>query len=205
MADWTNTCQVCGAEEGLDVLILRMIDDDTVRRLIHDTLKLSLPLGAQLMRYIRLHKPPKQRLRMARLQELLTELVTDMQRNVIERHGRAWTVCLDDWRGAFDAVFAAVDKGTLQLPLQGNGYLYQVLTRKADQAEATQEAQREQDRRTGPRAATTHGPASVADLMQGVPAPATARPAPAAPAPAGTSPLVRAMRAQLNRTKGETP
>jgi len=55
MADWTNTCQVCGAEEGLDVLIMRMIDDDTVRRLIHDTLKLSLPLGAQLTRYIRLH------------------------------------------------------------------------------------------------------------------------------------------------------
>jgi len=125
-----------------------------------------------------------------------------MQRNVIERHGRAWSICLDDWRGAFDAVFSAVDKGTLQLPLQGNGYLYQVLTRKADQAEAAQETQREQDRRAGPRAATTHGPARVADLVQGAPATAATRPARVAPAPAGTSPLVRAMREQINRTKG---
>lgn len=149
--EFIASCASCGAEESLDTLIYRVIDDDTARRLIHDTLKLSLPLGAQLMRYIRLHKPPKQKLRMTRLQELLTELVADMQRNVIERHGRAWTVGLDDWRGAFDAVFAAVDKGTLQLPLQGNGYLYQVLTRKSDQAEAAQEAQRELDRRIAPR------------------------------------------------------
>lgn len=149
--EWNNVCPSCGAEESLDALILRMIDDDTARRLIHDTLKLSLPLGAQLMRYIRLHKPPKQRLRMSRLQELLTELVTDMQRSVIERHGRAWAVSIDDWRGGFDAVFQAVEKGTLQLPLQGNGYLYQVLTRKADQAESAQESKRELDRRITPQ------------------------------------------------------
>ena len=111
--DWNNVCPACGAEESLDALIFRMIDDDTARRLIHDTLKLSLPLGAQLMRYIRLHKPPKQRLRMTRLHELLTELVTDMQRSVIERHGRAWAVSIDDWRGGFDAVFQAVEKGSL--------------------------------------------------------------------------------------------
>lgn len=149
--EWNNVCPSCGAEESLDALILRMIDDDTARRLIHDTLKLSLPLGAQLMRYIRLHKPPKQRLRMSRLQELLTELVTDMQRSVIERHGRAWAVSIDDWRGGFDAVFQAVEKGTLQLPLQGNGYLYQVLTRKADQAEGAQESKRELERRVVPQ------------------------------------------------------
>lgn len=154
MTDWINTCQVCGAEESLDALIVRMIDDAVVRGLVHDVLKLSLPLGSLLVRYIRLHKPPKQRLRATRLRELVAELVTDMQRNVVERHGRTWAVSIDDWRGAFDAVFTAVDRGTLQLPLQGNGYLYQVLTRKSDQAEAAQEAQREQQRRTAPRADT---------------------------------------------------
>lgn len=151
MADWTNTCQVCGAEESLDSLILRMIDDDTVRHLIHDVVKLSLPLGALLMRYIRLHKPPKQRLRMSRLQELLLELVRDMKRSSIERHGRAWAVSAEDWSSGFEAVFQAVEKGSLLLPLQGNGYLYQVLTRQADQAEGAQEAQRELDRRVAPR------------------------------------------------------
>lgn len=151
MGDFIATCASCGAEESLDTLIFRVIDDDMARRLIHDTLKLSLPLGADLMRYIRLHKPPKQKLRMTRLQELLKELVTDMQRSVIERHGRAWAVSVDDWRGGFAAVFQAVEKGSLQLPLQGNGYLYQVLTRMADHAESAQESQRELERRIAPK------------------------------------------------------
>ncbi len=148
---WTNTCPSCGAEEPLEALILRIIDDEEARRAIHDVIVLSLPLGAHLMRYIRLHKPPKQKLRMARLRELLVELATDMKRGAIDRHGREWPVSVDDWRGAFDAVFAAVDKGTLTPPLQGNGYLYQVLSRKADQAEGAQEGQREQARRIAPQ------------------------------------------------------
>ncbi len=203
--DFMASCASCGAEESLDTLIYRVIDDDTARRLIHDTLKLSLPLGAQLMRYIRLHKPPKQKLRMARLQELLKELVSDMQRSVIERHGRAWSVSIDDWRGGFDAVFAAVDKGTLRLPLQGNGYLYQVLTRQADEAEAAQESQREQDRRNAGRAHSSAAPTNVGDLLAAASAAAPSPvPRPAAPAAApGMSPTVRAMRAAIERTKGQ--
>ena len=74
------------------------------------------------------------------------------------------------------------------------------------------EQQREQQLRTGPRAATVNGPKSVADLVQ-APAPAAApRPAPAAPAPSpgkaqgtpapGMSPTVRAMRALIESKKG---
>ena len=204
MADLVNTCPSCGAEESLDVMFSRMVDDDVVRRAIHDVVVKSLPLGAMLLRYIRLHKPPKQRLRMTRLRELLSELAGDMARNVIERHGRTWAVTNDDWRGAFDAVFAAVDKGTLQLPLQGNGYLYQVLSRKSDQVEAAQEAQREQDRRNAGRAHSSAAPTSVGELLAAAPAVAPSpAPRPAAPAPSpGTSPTVRAMRAQVKAPKG---
>lgn len=205
MADLVNTCPSCGAEESLDVMFSRMVDDDIVRRAIHDVVIKSLPLGAMLLRYIRLHKPPKQRLRMTRLRELLAELAGDMARNVIERHGRTWAVTNDDWRGAFEAVFAAVEKGTLQLPLQGNGYLYQVLSRKADQVEAAQEAQRESERRTAGRAHSSAAPTSLSELLAAAPAAIpTAAPRPAAPAPApGMSPTVRAMRAQINRMKGQ--
>ena len=204
MADLVNTCPSCGAEESLDVMFSRMVDDDVVRRAIHDVVVKSLPLGAMLLRYIRLHKPPKQRLRMTRLRELLSELAGDMARNVIERHGRTWAVTNDDWRGAFDAVFAAVEKGTLQLPLQGNGYLYQVLSRKSDQVEAAQEAQREQDRRNAGRAHSSAAPTSVGELLAAAPAVAPSpAPRPAAPAPSpGTSPTVRAMRAQVKAPKG---
>ena len=204
MADLVNTCPSCGAEESLDVMFSRMVDDDVVRRAIHDVVVKSLPLGAMLLRYIRLHKPPKQRLRMTRLRELLSELAGDMARNVIERHGRTWAVTNDDWRGAFDAVFAAVEKGTLQLPLQGNGYLYQVLSRKSDQVEAAQEAQREQDRRNAGRAHSSAAPTSVGELLAAAPAAAPSPvPRPAAPTAAPSmSPTVRAMRAQV-RPKGQ--
>lgn len=151
MAEFINTCVTCGAEESLDALLLRMIDDDTVRRLIADVVTTSLPLGGVVVRYLRLHKPPKQKLRMTVVAKLLGELVPDMQRAVIERNGRGWAVSADDWKGAFQAVFDAVDRGTLKQPVQGNGYLYSVLMRKSDKAEAAEESQDEQDRRLRPQ------------------------------------------------------
>ena len=191
------------------MLIARMIDDDTVRRLIHDVLKMSLPLGGLLVRYIRLHKPPKQQLRMTRLRDLLSELVGDMQRSTIERHGRAWAVSHDDWRTAFNAVFVAVDKGSLLPPLQGNGYLYQVLTRMCDEAEAAQEALREQERRTAGRAHSSAAPTSVGQLLAAAPGAghssmaSVAVPQPAPAQPHGISPTVRAMRAAIERKRSE--
>lgn len=146
-ANLTNSCPVCGAEESLDALLLRMIDDDTVRHLIADVVTKSLPLGGLVVRYLRLHKPHKQRLRMSTVGKLLAELVPDVQRTAIERKGRTWLVSAEAWKAAFQAVFDAADKGTLRLPLEGNGYLYGVLTNMADRHEAESEQQREQERR----------------------------------------------------------
>lgn len=144
---FVNTCTVCGAEESLDALLHRMIDDDQVRRLIAQVISDSLPLGALVLRYLRLHKPAKQRLRMKIVAQLLAELVPDMQRRRIERAGRSWVCDGDGWKAALQAVFDAQDKGTLGLPLQGNGYLYQVLMNMADKTEAVLEKQTEQTRR----------------------------------------------------------
>lgn len=141
-----NTCSACGAEESLDSLLLRMIDDDEVRRLIADVLISSLPLGGLLVRYLRLHKPVKQKLRMDKCAKLLAELVPDIQRTAIQRNGRTWSVAFDGWKAAFQAVFDAATKGTLTLPLEGNGYLYATLMRMADKAEGQLERQTEADR-----------------------------------------------------------
>ena len=147
-ATFTNTCSVCGAEESLDALILRMIDDETVRRLIAQVVSASLPLGGLVVRYLRLHKPEKHRLRMRIVGQLLAELVPDLQRGVIERTGRSWAVNGDSWKAALQAVFDAQDKGTLTLPLQGNGYLYQVLMNMADKTEAVAEKQTDAQRKS---------------------------------------------------------
>ena len=85
MSAFINTCPSCGAEESLDALLLRMIDDNTVRGLIADVLTASFPLGGIVVRYLRLHKPLKQQLRMEKVARLLAELVPDVQRNAIER------------------------------------------------------------------------------------------------------------------------
>lgn len=168
MAELLNTCPTCGAEESLDALLLRMVDDDAVRRLIADVLTASFPLGGLVVRYLRLHKPPKQKLRMDKIGKLLAELVPDVRRNAVERQGRTWLVSMQDWRDAFEAVFTAVGKGTLAVPLQGNGYLYSVLMRKSDKAEAGEENQRELDRRVGPRQDTVTVRGEVMSIGQGL-------------------------------------
>ncbi|QDL53125.1 hypothetical protein [Rhodoferax aquaticus] len=150
----TTTCQVCGAEESLDNLIARMVDDDQVRRLIGSLLVQSFSLGGLVVRYLRLHKPPKQKLRMDKLAKLLGELVPDIQRTAIERNGRTWAVGPDAWKAALQAVFEAQEKGTLSLPLDGNGYLYATLMRMADRTEAAQERESEAGRKHGSTNAT---------------------------------------------------
>ena len=86
--------------------------------------------------------------------KLLGELVPDIQRTAIERNGRTWLVGHDAWRAALQAVFDAQEKGTLTLPLDGNGYLYATLMRMADRQEAAQERDTEAARKHGTTAAT---------------------------------------------------
>ena len=157
----TNTCAVCGAEESLDALIHRMIDDEQVRRLIADIMTTSLPLGGLVLRYLRMHKPAKQKLRMDKVAKVLSELLGDMQRGCIERKGREWHIDKEGWKLALEAVFAAELKGSLTLPLDGNAYLYEVVMRLSDKAEGDAE----KSAQTSSRGRAYQGGAkSIADL-----------------------------------------
>lgn len=139
MSTFTHTCSVCGAEEGLEVILARSVDDDETRNLIAEVIRTGTPLGAQVVRYLTLHKPPKQRLRLAKVRELLRELVPDIQRGAIKRAGREWAVPPAAWRAGFEAVHQAHEQGSLTPPLEGLGYLYAVLMRQADRSEAREE------------------------------------------------------------------
>lgn len=162
-ADLTHTCAVCGAEESLDVVLVRIFPDEDVRLLVEELITKALPLGGLLLRYLRLHKPAKQRLRMSTVRKVLAELVPDVQQSSIERKGRVWMVSPDLWRAAFQTVFDAADKGRLSLPLEGNGYLYGVLVNMADRREGESEHQREQERRQRPGGAM---PAQAAEPVE---------------------------------------
>ncbi|MDZ7862419.1 hypothetical protein [Acidovorax sp.] len=149
-AEFINTCASCGAEESIDALLGRMIDDEEARHLVADVISMSLPLGRELLRYLRLFKPEKQRLRMSRAKAILAELVPDMTATAITRGGRTFLVTMGDWQAGFHAVFAAIDKGTLAVPLAHNNYLYTVVTRTVDRTEALAEADQELQRRVAP-------------------------------------------------------
>ena len=191
------SCPVCGTELDLAALFAHETDQRALARLA----AVSIPLGARVLQYVALFTPPKQRLTAAKKIKLILQLLPDLERGAISWKGRDWAAPREAWAMAIDQMLAARDAQRLELPMKGHGYLYSILQGMADKHEASAEQQREQQLRTGPRAATTHGPASVGALVQ-QPTPATARPADATPAAAGTSPLVRAMRAQIAQKKG---
>ena len=205
------SCPVCGTELDLAVLFSHEHDQRALARLA----AISIPLGSRVLQYVALFTPPKQRLTAAKKIKLILQLLPDLERQAISHKGRDWAVPLAAWAQAIDQMLAARDAQRLDLPLKGHGYLFAVLAGMADKFEGQAEQQREQELRTGPRAATVNGPTSVGDLVR-APAPSAApRPAPAAPAPRpsnaqgtpapGMSPTVRAMRAAIESKKGATP
>ena len=201
-AELTSHCPVCGAEESLDALLHRMVEDGQVRRLIADVVERSLPLGSLVVRYLRLHKPPKHKLRMERVAAVLAELVPDMKRGAITRKGRDWPAGTDAWKLAFMAVFDAIEKGTLKLPLTSSVYLYEVLMRVADKCEGAAERSTEGDRRAAAAARTmapetAYSAAPVATVLHTGPAPAAPPAAVLLAAPTGPSPYARKLRAEI--------
>lgn len=208
------TCPACRAEADLDAIIYAAVDDAEARRLVEYLLKTYQPtLGADTLRYLRMHTPAKQRLTWARVRKVLGELVEAMRGRKITRAGRDWAVSVDDWAAAYKAVFEAHEKGTLVLPLKDNAYLYAILVRMVDKTEAIAEARAEHDKRHGLRAdvAGARGQAvSVADALAGAlaGAPQSAAPAPrpapaanASAAPAAETPATKAMREQIARAQ----
>ena len=204
------SCPVCGAEFDLAVLFKSEESRKTFERL---TASCS-PLRDRLAQYAALAKPPKHKLGTDKSLRIIKTMLPDIERGAITWKGRDWAAPLSAWAQAIDQMLAQRDAGRLELPMKGHGYLYAILAGMADRFEGQAEQQREQELRTGPRAATVtvNGPKSVADLVQ-APAPTAApRPAPAAPAPSpgkaqgtpapGMSPTVRAMRAEIERKKG---
>ena len=197
------SCPVCGTELDLAVLFSHEGDQRAMARLA----EVSIPLGARVLQYVGLFTSHKQRLTAAKKIKLILQLLPDLERQAITYKGRDWAAPLSAWAMAIDQMLAARDAQRLELPMKGHGYLYAILAGMADKHEGQAEHLREQELRSGPRAATVNGPARVADLVQApAPAPAAApRPAPAAPAPVGMSPTVRAMRAVIESKKGTTP
>lgn len=202
-----HTCSVCGSVESLGVIVAKMIDDDAVRRFVADLLCSSLPLGGLVLRYLELHTPPKQRMRLDDVRDLLAQLVSDIRRERITARGREWQAPEALWRAALLAVIKQADDGTLTLPLKGPGYLYSVLVNKANDAEARAETAASAGSRAAPRPPAAQ-PAPIPPAAPPLPPPGRHSPDPSAAAAAaelrqrlGMPPL----RTQAAATPTQTP
>ena len=185
------TCPVCSATLNFEQIASRLEADRTFDRLI----AVSVPLGNIVLQYLTLFTPAKQRLTNSKKLRLIGQLLPDFERRAITHKGRDWPAPLPLWAAAMEQMLSARANDRLTLPMTGHTYLYSILAAQADKQEGAAEQQREQERRAGPRPATTNAPVQVAQALQPAPRP------PAAPTPAGTSPAVRKIREEIERKK----
>ena len=188
-------CPVCHSELSIEQLTAHMEDRDAFAQL----LALSVPLPRLVAAYLAMHKPQKQALTLRKKVRIVAQLLPDLRRGAITHKGRDWAAPPESWQRAIEQMVAARAAGRLDLPLSGHGYLYAILAGMADKAEASAEAQREAERKTGAAAAhtvTVRGqPMPITDALQevyGAPRQAATNPA---PVPAH-------VREQLQRLRG---
>lgn len=184
------SCPACGCEFDLVMAFANEVDQRAVARLA----AVSVPMGARVLQYIALFAPQKQRLTLAKKVKLILQLLPDLERQAITHKGRDWTAPLPAWAQAIDQMLAARDAQRLELPMKGHAYLYAVIAAMADKHEAAAEQQREDEKRSGPRAARVEGPVSIGQALQPAPQPVTSP-----QAPQGVSPTVRRMREEVAR------
>lgn len=159
-------CPNCDARFSLDALLGAEAESAAARVALMRAFALSGEIGRALVRYLGLFRPNKNELSMKRVAALLDQLLPDIEAGRIERAGRTWPAPHAAWIAAIEQMCAK--REALRLPLQGHGYLYEIIAGAANRGEAAAERAVEQARR--------YSPARGADAPAEAPAPA--RPAP---------------------------
>lgn len=195
------TCPVCSAEFDLVVVFKNADNERAFDRFVRE----RTPLGARLLQYASLFKPEKSKMSLERKMIVLSRPLQDIERKAITWKGRDWHAPEAVWSQALDQMLGMRESAKLDLPMKSHGYLYVIVAGAAEKHEAAQEQQREQERKSAGRAHSSAAPTHVGSLFTGGVTPITLAPqAATAPAPMpGTSPTVRAMRAAIERKKGE--
>ena len=142
----TAVCPWCHYE----VPLIALFNDAEARAAFVKLAELSMPLGARVLRYVALFGTARQRVTTRGELRLVAQLLPNLQRRAITHKGRDWPAPLVVWDEAFEEVFSARDSGALELPLTSHGYLYAVIQRLSDRAEAKAEAKAEHDKRAAP-------------------------------------------------------
>lgn len=144
------TCPCCGADFPWEAGLIEA-DAKRLGAVLGD---MEPALARAAMSYLRLFKPPKTALRLARATKLLQELSTLVAEGTVcrdERAGVRRPAPVSAWVAGIEQMLQQADR--LTLPLSAHGYLRQVVFGIADAADAAAEKTREQDLREGRRPA----------------------------------------------------
>ena len=132
------TCSACGSQMSLDVAIAHIAARAAVRRCLESMGE----VGLGLMSYIALHRSRSRQLTWEKSAKLLDEILSMIDQGWIERNHDRHAVNAALWIAAFAEVKDASTK-TLTLPLDGHGYLLQVLASLATKANAAKDREQE--------------------------------------------------------------
>ena len=144
--------------------MVALFNDAEARAAFVKLAEMSIPLGARVLRYVALFGTARQRVTTRGQLRLIAQLLPDLQRRAITHKGRDWTASLVVWDEALEEVFSARDSGALELPLTSHGYLYAVIQRLSDRAEAQAEARAEKGKRLAPSRDTVQVRGEAMDL-----------------------------------------
>lgn len=141
-----STCTACGARQPLEA---GLIGEDG-KRLALIVADMPPGLARALLAYLGLFKPPKTELRMSTALKRAQELQALIAAGTVcrdERGGVRRSATADTWAAGIESML--LQRTSLNLPLDGHGYLRAVVFGLADKADAKVEQQRETDRKQG--------------------------------------------------------
>ena len=117
-------CPHCGAGASLETVIA----NDAAAEAIKLALEHS-ELGRSLVQYLNLFRPAKtMKLSWDRVARILNELNPIIGEKRIKRNGQIYEAPQSAWIWAINQMIIARDQGKLKTPLNGHGYLLEVLT-----------------------------------------------------------------------------
>lgn len=132
-----TSCPACGAWSSLDVLI----GHEGAHKAVAVALSYG-PLGKLLIAYVGCFRSPTTRqLPWDKVERLLRELLLAIEQASVERNGRRWPAPAEYWRAGLEMVLQARDTGTLTLPLPNHAYLFEIIARMGNKAEARVETE----------------------------------------------------------------
>lgn len=145
------TCPACGCQGDAEAFLV----EDEAKRFAARFAAMEPALGRAVLGYLRLFKPARQALRLARAAKLVEELVELIEPGTVcrdERNGARRAAPEALWAAGMEQMLVSPPSG---LPLANHHYLRAVVWGLADEAAAAAERKVEEDRKAGRHRAPT--------------------------------------------------